>query len=142
MKIKSVLSLILCLLILLSSLPIHVFAQNTRFISVVIQNIDSEGNITNDSDILLTDGENLYASTHFLSAYTHYNYKPARNAFVRVGQKDNSSFGTVELNFDDKTATVHPVSVQKQTYNLDGLYKYGSDYYLPLHQMLAFLKEL
>lgn len=140
MKMKSVLSIILCLLILLSSLPIHVFAQNTRFISVVIQNIDSEGNITNDSDTLLTDGENLYASTHFLSAYTHYNYKPARNAFVRVGQKDNSSFGTVELNFDDKTATVHPVSVQKQTYNLDGLYKYGSDYYLPLHQMLAFLK--
>ena len=140
MKIKSVLSVILCLVILLASIPVQAFAQDTRFISVVIQNVDSEGNISNESEVLLTDGKKLYASTHFLSAYTLYNYKPTQSAFVRKGHENNSVFGTVKLNFNDKTATVHPVSVQKETYNLDGLYKYGSDYYLPLHQMLAFLK--
>lgn len=140
MKLKSALSIILCLVILIASLPVQVFAQNENFISVVIENVDFEGNITTQNDVLLSNGQKLYAPIKFFTEHTLYYYNYSTNTFVRTMQKENSKFGAVILDFNNKTVTVHPVSFQKKTYNLDGLYKYGSDYYLPLHQMLAYLK--
>ena len=140
MKLKSVLSILLSLVILLASLPVQVFAQNEKFISVVIENVDFEGNITTKDAILLSNGQKLYAPISFFTEHTLYYYNYDTNTFVRTNQKETSKFGAVILDFNNKTATVHPVSVQNRTYKLDGLYKYGSDYYLPLHQILAYLK--
>ena len=140
MKLKSVLSILLCLVILLASLPVQVFAQNEKFISVVIENVDFEGNITTKDAILLSNGQKLYAPISFFTEHTLYYYNYDTNTFVRTNQKETSKFGAVILDFNNKTATVHPVSVQNRTYKLDSLYKYGSDYYLPLHQILAYLK--
>ena len=135
---KRIISLILCIAVLLA--PTVASADDARFISFKVQSIDEYGEITESDEIAYYDGENLFVSTNFIAEYTLYYYDSNATSFIRKGQNKTSKYGRVELNKKSKKAVLYMNPTKKKEYALDNVYEFSNQTFLPLAQMMSFLK--
>lgn len=135
---KKIISFLLCVVMLLS-MPIATKAASGKFISVNIVITSVAGDKVKIPETVYTDGEYLYLSTDQLASYTAYVYDAENSAFVREGQKYNNALSLTTVNYNKKKVTVKMMKQEKE-YKLHDVYKFGSEFYLPLDQMAAYLK--
>ena len=131
-------SVFLCLVIIFPVVP--VFASESKFISYKVQSIDEYGEITESNEAAYFDGQNLYVAVNFFTDFTLYYYDVETTSFIRKGQEKTSKFGKVELDLLNKKAVVYANPISKREYKLDNVYKFGNQVFLPLAQMISFLK--
>lgn len=124
---NKILAAFLCLAFIISAIP--AYANESKFISYDVQSIDEYGDITESNEAAYYDGENLFVSINFITDYTLYYYDSSSTSFVRRGQEKSGRYGRVQLDLNTK-----------KEYNLDNVYKFGSQEFLPLAQMMALLK--
>ena len=135
---KRTISLILSMAVLLASTV--VYADNAKFISFKVQSIDEYGEITESDEVGYYDGENLFVSTNFITDFTLYYYDSGATSFIRKGQEKTSKYGRVEINKQNKKAVLYMNPFIKKEYTLDNIYEFSNQTFLPLAQMMSFLK--
>lgn len=135
---NKILAAFLCIVFIISAIP--AYANESKFISYDVQSIDEYGDITESNEAAYYDGENLFVSINFITDYTLYYYDSSSTSFVRRGQEKSGRYGRVQLDLNNKTAVLYMNLNTKKEYNLDNVYKFGSQEFLPLAQMMALLK--
>ena len=131
-------SVFICIIIVFPVFP--AFASESKFISYKVQSIDEYGETTESNEVAYFDGQNLYAAVNFFTDFTSYYYDVETTSFIRKGQEKTSKFGKVELDLLNKKAVVYVNPISKREYKLDNVYNFGSQVFLPLAQMISFLK--
>lgn len=116
------------------------YADESKFITYNVQSVREYGEKIESKEVAYFDGQNLYVTIDFLTDFTLYYYDNNTTSFIRKGQNSRSKFGRVELNLSNKSATVYMNPFVKKTYSLYNVYKFGNHIFLPLAQMVSFLK--
>lgn len=135
---KKAVCIILSIIILIGNVIIAA-AESGKFISVSFKTYNELGETVSTNEVLYTDGKQLYAPVELFEEYTAYYYDVDNYAFVRVGQQYNRALSSVTIDYGNKTAKVKMMYSEKE-YNIYDIFQFGSSYYLPLDQVLAFLK--
>lgn len=133
-----IVSIVLCFLIVIST--ILVYASESKFISYNVQVLDEYGEITESDEAAYFDGKDLFVTIDFFTDYTLYYYDAETTSFIRKGQEKSSKYGRVELDLLNKKSILYMNPLSKKEYNLDNVYEFGSQTFLPLAQMSSLLK--
>ncbi len=136
-KFFSIISLVLCLSIVFGTIP--VYAESGKFVTLrVIQSSNGEKKAVDDA--AYKNGDSLYVSTNFLTAYTPYVFDNETSSFYRLNHEPNSKYGTVVIDVEKKAATLYMNPFSHKEYALRDVYEFGGQLFLPLDQLAALLK--
>lgn len=126
---KQICSLIVCLALLISVVPISVNAEEYTFYQIMID----AGNGAQGEKAIVEDGE-IYIAASSFEKYTRYVYHRESHMFLIKGQEANKAFKKVIVNAESKKIAVGTKLVElSDSFVIDG------EVYLPLCQMLPIL---
>lgn len=138
-RMKKLLCVLLSLVMLVCAFPVS--AAEGEFLMFTVAQFCAEENMTQQAETVgYSDGKNLYVPIDFFEAYMPYVFDDESAAFVRSDHMANSKYGRLELDFDAKKAKLYLTPFESNTYDLENVFSFGEQYFLPLAQIAAYLK--
>lgn len=138
-RMKKLLCVLLSLVMLVCAFPVS--AAEGEFLMFTVAQFCAEENMTQWTETVgYSDGKNLYVPIDFFEAYMPYVFDEESSAFVRSDHMANSKYGRLELDFDAKKAKLYLTPFESNTYDLENVFSFGEQYFLPLAQIAAYLK--
>ena len=126
---KRFISWLLCLVLLVTVLPVHTAAEELKFYRVRID----AGTGVKTERVILEDDE-IYIPAVSFEKYTRFRYDADRGVFLVQGQEYGKAFKVVKVDAEAKRVTVGTKQIE-----LRDCFGSGENLYLPLCQMLPIL---
>lgn len=126
---KKVLSCLLCVIFLITAVPITAEAEESTYYAISID----AGNGVQSEKAIIKDDEIYIAATSF-SKYTRFDFDEATQTFLIKGQEADKAFKKIIINAETKKAAVGTKLIElENSFVVDGIV------YLPFCQMLPIL---